>query len=274
MMVNYIIEIMKKLQVTELFLMVIVLLSLFCLSSVSAADLNVDGVDAAQDDVQDIDIAVDSDDGLSKDIANFQNDDNSLAGADSSTDGGSPLAVSQSSSEQVSNNVKVSQKSSCYLVLDNDADVENVHIGDYVTWIISVVNLGPDTAKQVKVYDQLPDGLKYVKHTLTKGTFDPKTGIWDIGDLAVSDGEVFLNITTEAISIDEQINKAKVVSETPNLNENQSYEEEEIDVEEYDDEYSESVAKTTGSNHVTANPIFLIVLSLFLVCIASIKSKF
>lgn len=264
---------MRNSAIVELFLIVVVLLSLSCLSCVSAEDLNADDIGSAVSDTQD-NIAVDSDDVLSENTDDSQNDDNSLAGADSSNDGGSPLVVSQSSSDQVSNNAKVSQNSSCYLVLDNDADVENVHIGDYVTWIISVINLGPDTAKQVKVFDQLPNGLKYVKHTVTKGTFNPKTGIWDIGDLAVSDGMVFLNITTEAVSIGEQVNKAKVVSETPNLNENESYEEEEIDVEEYEYDSSDSVSKTAASNHVTANPIFMIILSLFVVCIASIKSKF
>lgn len=42
--------------------------------------------------------------------------------------------------------------SSAYLVLDNDANIENVYVGDYVVWIVSVINKGPDIAKNVKVY--------------------------------------------------------------------------------------------------------------------------
>ena len=119
--------------------------------------------------------------------------------------------------------------SSAYLVLDNDADVENVYIGDYVTWILEVQNFGPDTAKNVKVYDKLPNGLKYVKHSLTKGTFDPNTGIWDIGDLSVEEGLVTLLITTKAIAAGEQINEAYITSDTFNSN-NETVEDEEIDV--------------------------------------------
>ena len=40
-----------------------------------------------------------------------------------------------------------------FLVLDNDADKENIKIGEVVTWEVSVINLGNETAKGVKVYD-------------------------------------------------------------------------------------------------------------------------
>lgn len=152
--------------------------------------------------------------------------------------------------------------SKAYLVLDNDADLENIHVGDYVTWIVSVLNRGPDTAKNVKVFDELPDGLKYVTHTTTKGVFNPKTGIWNIGDLAVSDGEVFLNITTQAFSVGEKINKAILTTDSINLN-NESYEEEEIDVLEY-----EVVEKSIDSRYATGNPIALIFMSLFAIFIS------
>ena len=166
---------------------------------------------------------------------------------------------------------KSDSQSQSYLILDNDADIENIYIGDYVTWIVSVINKGPDTAKNVKVYDQLPDGLKYIKHTTTKGTFDPETGIWSIGDLTISDGEVFLNIITQAFSVGEKINKANVTSDTYNLNENESYEEEEIDV--FEHEVKAYAEKSIVSSYATGNPMALIVLSLFTILITSIKSK-
>ena len=166
---------------------------------------------------------------------------------------------------------KSDSQSQSYLILDNDADIENIYIGDYVTWIVSVINKGPDTAKNVKVYDQLPDGLKYIKHTTTKGTFDPETGIWSIGDLTISDGEVFLNIITQAFSVGEKINKANVTSDTYNLNENESYEEEEIDV--FEHEVKAYAEKSIVSSYSTGNPMALVVLSLFTILITSIKTK-
>lgn len=161
---------------------------------------------------------------------------------------------------------------SAYLILDNDADLENVYVGDYVVWTVSVINIGPDTAKNVKVFNQLPDGLKYVKHQLTKGTFDYKTGIWDIGDLSVNDGEVFLYITTLAMSVGEKINKANLTTDSINLN-NETYEEEEIDV--FERAKNNDIAKvdTLKTSYPTGNPLFLVFASILLILATSVKSK-
>lgn len=151
---------------------------------------------------------------------------------------------------------------SAYLVLDNDADNENIHIGDYVTWTVSVQNLGPDIAQNTKVYDELPEGLKYCYHKLTKGIFNPQTGIWDIGDLKVEDGEVVLNITCIAVTAGEKINKVWLTSDTLNLND-ETFEEEEIDVLEFDYDTDKNVKKEIIDRNSTGNPIFLILMTLF-----------
>ena len=162
-----------------------------------------------------------------------------------------------------SNNATV--ENSAYLVLDNDADKENIYLGDLVTWIITVQNFGQDISKNTQVRDELPDGLEYVSHTLTVGSFNPKTGIWDIGDLDVKDGEVALYITCKAISVGEKINKAWLTSDTPNLN-NETFEEEEIDVLDYDnyDNDNDVKKKVTGLK-AAGNPIFLILMSLIII---------
>lgn len=223
--------------------MVIVLISLLSLSCINAEDANATELDLNQEDDVDLEISVETDES-----ADEPNDKDILASA--------PVNDADSQS---------------YLILDNDADIENIYVGDYVTWIVSVINKGPDTAKNVKVFDQLPDGLKYIKHTTTKGIFNPESGIWNIGDLTVDDGEVFLNITTKAFSTGEKINKATLTTDSNNLNENESYEEEEIDVFEHESETF--MAKALTSLHPTGNPIFLILLSLFAVFITSIKSN-
>ena len=151
---------------------------------------------------------------------------------------------------------------SAYLVLDNDADNENIHIGDYVTWTVSVQNLGSDIAQNTRVYDDLPEGLKYCYHKLTKGVFNPQTGIWDIGDLKVEDGEVVLNITCIAVTAGEKINKAWLTSDTLNLND-ETFEEEEIDVLEFDYDTDKNVKKEIIDRNSTGNPIFLILMTLF-----------
>lgn len=168
-------------------------------------------------------------------------------------------------------------ETSAYLVLDNDADKENIYLGDLVTWIIAVQNFGPDISKNTQVHDELPDGLEYVSHTLTRGSFNPETGIWDIGDLDVKDGEVTLYITCKAVSVGEKINKAWLTSDTHNLN-NKTFEEEEIDVLDHDDDNDDDdkdvEKKITGLKNV-GNPIFLILMSLIMVFSGfAVKRKF
>ena len=182
------------------------------------------------------------------------------------------ILESTSDGEILSKSSNDNTDSSANLILDNDANIENIYIGDLVVWIVSVINKGPDTAKNVKVFDQLPEGLKYVKHTTSKGTFNPKTGIWNIGNLSVEDGEVFLNITTKAISTGEKINKANLTTDSINLN-NESYEEEEIDVFEHSEEDSSSKTVHAATIYATGNPLALALISLLMIFATSIKSK-
>ena len=170
-----------------------------------------------------------------------------------------PIAVD---SVQVNDAADSNITKSAYLVLDNDADNENIHVGDYVTWTVSVQNLGPDIAQNTKVYDELPEGLQYCYNKLTKGIFNPQTGIWDIGDLKVEDGVVVLNITCIAVTAGEKINKVWLTSDTLNLND-ETFEEEEIDVLEFDYDTDKNVKKEIIDRNSTGNPIFLILMTLF-----------
>ena len=180
------------------------------------------------------------------------------------------------SSSELENDVV---KTSAYLVLDNDADKENIYLGDYVTWILQAQNFGPDIAKNVKLYNKLPEGLKYIKHTTTKGTFDPVSGVWNIGDLRVEDGQVNLLITVKALTVGEKVNKAYITSDTLNSN-NKTYEEEEIGVFSRDNSKTSGFEKHVSAKslhetrlHETGNPVFLILVSLLILFIPSIKRK-
>lgn len=248
-----------------------VLILFFCISYAGAQDLN--------DTAQELDL--DSND-LQSEITAPSNDsesfDETVLSAESSND---TLSKSDCNSDDGTDdrNILTSKAAStadskAHLVLDNDADIENIYIGDYVTWIISVINEGPDTARNVNVFDQLPDGLEYVKHVASKGMFNPLTGIWNIGNLAISDGEVFLNITTKAITAGEKVNKANLTSDTYNSNHNESYEEEEIDVFEHEKEKENAFAEqSVDLKHSAGNPIALIVFSMLAILITIIKTK-
>ncbi len=156
--------------------------------------------------------------------------------------------------------------SGAFLMIDNDADTENVYVGELVTWTLTADNLGPHIAKNTKVYNQLPEGLQYLYHSSTKGVFDPQTGIWDIGDLKSEDGPVYLHITCKAITSGEKVNKAWITSDTKNLN-IKDYEEEEMDVLDYENIYEnhDNIKNEVPILKSAGNPVFLILMCLFLI---------
>ena len=156
--------------------------------------------------------------------------------------------------------------SGAFLMIDNDADTENVYVGELVTWTLTADNLGPHIAKNTKVYNQLPEGLQYLYHSSTKGVFDPQTGIWDIDDLKSEDGPVYLHITCKAITSGEKVNKAWITSDTKNLN-IKDYEEEEMDVLDYENIYEnhDNIKNEVPILKSAGNPVFLILMCLFLI---------
>jgi conserved repeat domain len=55
------------------------------------------------------------------------------------------------------------------------------NVGDTVTYTVSLFNLGTSEATGVKLTDAFPANVTYVTHSTAAGTFDPATGIWDVG---------------------------------------------------------------------------------------------
>ena len=238
----------------------IFIISLSCLSSVSADDLDDAGLeeDSIQmDPVQEAPISQDP-------IA--ESDDAIALAADEEA---IQEPLEDDSDILISNEKpKSNALSSANLELDNDADSENVQVGDFVTWILEAKNFGPELGKNVKVFDQLPEGMKFINYTATKGTFDSKTGIWDIGDLEVDQIET-LSILTKALTPGEKINKANLTSDTNISNPDECYEEEEIDVLEKMD-YSKKIIYSNQLPCV-GNPVLMLVLSLMSLLIINIK---
>ena len=66
--------------------------------------------------------------------------------------------------------------------------------GQTVTYTVGVRNNGPNPATGVVVTDQLPSGVSYLASTPSQGAYDPVTGRWAVGALAVGQVEL-LTIT-------------------------------------------------------------------------------
>ncbi len=74
------------------------------------------------------------------------------------------------------------------LSLIKTVDISAPAVGDPVTFHLFVDNAGPETALDVTVLDSLPAGLAFVFASPSSGSYDPGTGVWDLGDLSSGGG--------------------------------------------------------------------------------------
>ncbi|HEV2028613.1 MAG TPA: sortase [Candidatus Dormibacteraeota bacterium] len=84
--------------------------------------------------------------------------------------------------------------------------------GSNVTFTITAKNNGPSNATGVQVTDLLPSGLTYVSHATAAGTYNPITGIWDIGAIA-NGATATLTVTATVTSVANQTNTATKTAE-------------------------------------------------------------
>ena len=98
---------------------------------------------------------------------------------------------------------------------------------DMVKFIIKVTNYGPDEATGVKVTDLLPAGLQFINATASQGSYNPVTGVWDVGSLSVPlDGlnSATLTIWTQVVKTGSIINNVTKTAQNeydPNPDNNQ-----------------------------------------------------
>ncbi len=71
--------------------------------------------------------------------------------------------------------------------------------GDTVVYTIVIANAGPDPASGIEITDNLPPGITFISSSVTRGSFDAGTGIWDLGNIASGNAET-LTIT---VSLDD-----------------------------------------------------------------------
>ena len=108
--------------------------------------------------------------------------------------------------------------SSADLSLTKTVDVPTPDVGNDVVFTITVSNAGPSTATGVVVTDQLPSGFTYVADN-SGGSYNPATGAWSVGTLAVGVNQV-LTITATVNDTGNYTNLAEVTANEidPNTN--------------------------------------------------------
>jgi uncharacterized repeat protein (TIGR01451 family) len=84
--------------------------------------------------------------------------------------------------------------------------------GDTRVYTITVSNLSANyTATNVQVSEPLDPNLIYVSHTASHGTYDPNTGIWNIGTIPANTTNRVLTITTTTSGASDITNTATIL---------------------------------------------------------------
>ncbi|WP_405285194.1 hypothetical protein, partial [Methanobrevibacter sp.] len=96
-------------------------------------------------------------------------------------------------------------------------DVTSVTVGDEVEYTITVVNHGPDAAINTFAKIVIPDSLRFLGVKPSKGTYNPETGIWTIGDLEPGEKAV-LKLDTKVVKAGSISIKVSVESDTYDAN--------------------------------------------------------
>ncbi len=94
------------------------------------------------------------------------------------------------------------------LSLTKTVDNVSPHVGDNVTFAITVTNAGPSDATGVEVTDKLPDGYSYVSDD-GGNDYASNTGVWNVGDVAMG-ASATLHITATVNALGDYTNVAKV----------------------------------------------------------------
>ncbi|AMD18401.1 hypothetical protein TL18_10510 [Methanobrevibacter sp. YE315] len=160
------------------------------------------------------------------------------------------------------------------LVISVEPDVTEALVGENIVWTITVVNQGPDTAINSTALVAVPDELQLLGFEPSKGTYDPDTGIWTIGDLAPGE-EVTLLLNTKALVAGEIVVEALTYCDTYESDLTNNYDNATVNVIEPAGNETEPPVNVpiTPKMHATGNPIVMVLLSLLAIVGLSLKRK-
>ena len=82
-------------------------------------------------------------------------------------------------------------------------------MGDTITYTITVVDNGPDTATGATVTDHLPAGVSFVSATPSQGSYDPVTATWTVGTVTTATAQT-LTIAALVVSANPEANTASI----------------------------------------------------------------
>ena len=94
-------------------------------------------------------------------------------------------------------------------------DNANPNVGDPIQYTITATDLGPATSTGVVASDTLPSGVTYVSNTASQGSYDPASGLWNVGTLsASSSASLVINVTVNAGTAGTTITNTATIGES------------------------------------------------------------
>jgi uncharacterized repeat protein (TIGR01451 family) len=95
------------------------------------------------------------------------------------------------------------------LVIAKTVSNPTPNVGDAITYTVSLFNDGPSAATNVTVDDLLPAQVAFVSAIPSQGTYNPGTGIWNVGTVIPGTPQT-LTITASVTSPNPQANAASI----------------------------------------------------------------
>lgn len=114
------------------------------------------------------------------------------------------------------------------LKVSKNSNLPQYEYKDVIKWTLTVSNSGPDVATNVKVTDVLPEALIWIGDD-SGGAYNPETGIWTIGELAVGES-ITLTIISVANKTGNITNIANVSGDEYDFNESNNEDNESVSV--------------------------------------------
>ena len=131
------------------------------------------------------------------------------------TNSTSAVTADQSDSDTSNNSSSVSIIPTAFIDLNLTKtvvdDVVGPEVGDIITFEIRVDNEGPTDATGVQVTDLIPSGYDFVNYSSTIGTYNPISGLWNIGEIEIGKTAVLL-VDVEVLDTGDYENCAEVTA--------------------------------------------------------------
>ncbi len=81
------------------------------------------------------------------------------------------------------------------LALAKTVDNPTPNEGETITYTLTITNQGPSNSLSAQIEDSLPSGVTYVSHSASSGSYNPASGYWTFGAVAVG-ATISLTLTT------------------------------------------------------------------------------